>query len=207
MTTLPQSLSVYTYMAHHRLGILRRLIIHSRERFACLLRQNNIRAWQRFQIPITRKPSSKGIFLCFSFAHPFVRRSIHKRLPCVRQKPLFNCVGVVHSFRHAYAYYTCTYNVMALFPGALLDCELYACFVLIPRRVQVHNESERLYIHYIYCKAVRSSKQLTQFHVSPNRTASSHCANFARNVVRTAKQIFILALWFRTISSKNPQRI
>jgi hypothetical protein len=85
-------------------------------------------------------------------------------------KPLFNCVGVVHSFRHAYTYYTRTYNVMALFPAS----KLYACFVLIPRRVQVCTKRDVVYI-YTY-----SAKRLTQFRdVSPSRSgfsASTLCA-------------------------------
>jgi hypothetical protein len=170
-------------------------------------------AAERYESP-TEIPNShytktilKGPFLCFSFAHPFVRRSIHKRLPCVRQKPLFNCVGVVHSFGHVYILIIHTRIRIMLWLCFL--SELYACFVLIPHRVQVHKERRHIHL-YAYCEAARSSKQLTKFcDVSPteasellrthivrfpltmllkallNKFSSSHCA-FERFHVKTS---------------------
>jgi hypothetical protein len=49
--------------------------------------------------------------------------------------------------------------------------ELYACFVLIPHRVQVHKEKRHIHL-YMYCEAARSSKQLTKFcDVSPTEAS------------------------------------
>ena len=141
-------------------------------RFApCLLRQNNMRGWQRFKIPITWKTILKEPFLCFSFAHPFVRRSIHKRLACVRQKPLFNCVGVVHSFRHVYI-------LIILVRIMLWLCFLRANFMLVscwfPAECRyAQRETSSTFNTY-------SAKRLTQFRdVSPSKSgvsASTLCA-------------------------------
>jgi hypothetical protein len=186
-TTALSSLDYMWIHAHYKtppFSILRSLIIHSRRE----IRLSPAPAAEQYE-RLTEIPNShytktilKGAFLCFSFAHPFVHRSIHKRLPCVRQKPLFNCVwGRALISACLYLLYVYAYNV-SFVSWALLACKLYACFVLIlhRERVQVHNER----CVYIYIRSQRGSRQLTQFRVSPNRSEllRSHCAISSHNV-------------------------